>query len=240
MHISVSDRILIVAPHPDDESVGCGGLLAKYGPQCDILVLTDGRKGYRSTDSVDENKLVQLREAELKSAAALAGVRNVHFLRIPDGSVKLHEEQISAFDITPYSLIFVPNRHERHIDHCVVTAFFIGMKHRQRAGGNIYEYEVWSPLASPTDILDISDVIETKINMVAQYRSQTKYVDYCAMASGLSLYRGAGFEARHAEVYSYVRYRTTLQKLYDLLPGRVRRLLRNTYRGLKILKESNR
>ena len=40
-----TDKILIVSPHPDDETIGCGGLLAKYGPQCDILMLTDGRLG---------------------------------------------------------------------------------------------------------------------------------------------------------------------------------------------------
>jgi len=40
-----SDRLLVVAPHPDDESIGCGGLLLKHADKCDVAVLTDGRHG---------------------------------------------------------------------------------------------------------------------------------------------------------------------------------------------------
>ena len=40
-----NEKILVVAPHPDDESLGCGGLMSKYGKQCDVLLLTDGRRG---------------------------------------------------------------------------------------------------------------------------------------------------------------------------------------------------
>ena len=226
MNISGTDRILVVAPHPDDEAIGCGGLLAKYGPQCDILVLSDGRKGYRSCDPVDEDELVKIRETELRSAAAIAAVRNVHFLRIPDGTVSLHKDIITTYDITTYDFIFVPNHKERHADHCIVADFFIEMKKKQHATANLYAYEVWSPIAAPTDSIDISDVIKAKQRMVMQYKSQTKYVDYCAMALGLSQYRGAGFQAAYAEVFSYIRYRTTPQKIYDLLPGRIRKLLR--------------
>ena len=45
LSFSSKDRILIVAPHPDDEAIGCGGILALYGDQCDVLILTDGSKG---------------------------------------------------------------------------------------------------------------------------------------------------------------------------------------------------
>ena len=43
INIDEKARILIVSPHPDDETIGCGGILAKYGSQCDVVVLTDGR-----------------------------------------------------------------------------------------------------------------------------------------------------------------------------------------------------
>lgn len=227
MNISNTDRILIVAPHPDDESIGCGGLLSKYGSQCDILVLSDGRKGYRSTDPVDENELVKIREDELRRAAAIASVNNVRFLKIHDGTVGENKDIIMQYDITPYSLIFVPNRWERHRDHCVVPGLFMKMKRTQHAKARLYEYEVWSPLAAPTDSIDITEVIDTKLQMVAQYESQTKYVDYCTMALSLSRYRGAGFQSGYAEVFSYFPYRTCLKKIYDLLPNKVRAVVQH-------------
>lgn len=221
MKITESDRILVVAPHPDDESIGCGGLLAKYGPQCDILVLSDGRKGYRSTDTVDEEALVRTREEELLAVARMAGAKQTFFLRIPDGTVADHRKAVEAFDLTPYSLVLSPNGSERHRDHCVVTALLQEMKRRQGSRGLLYEYEVWSPLAAPTHVLDISDVIETKLDMVSQYQSQTKYVDYRSMALGLSQYRGAGFSCTYGEAYRFVPYRSRLAQLYDRLPGPV-------------------
>lgn len=56
-----SDKICILAPHADDESIGCGGLLAKYGSQCDVILLTDGRlNGNGNTPE----ETVKIREAE--------------------------------------------------------------------------------------------------------------------------------------------------------------------------------
>ena len=43
--IKETEKILIVAPHPDDESIGTGGLLSLYSNQCDVIVMTDGRYG---------------------------------------------------------------------------------------------------------------------------------------------------------------------------------------------------
>ena len=45
LSVKESDRILIIAPHPDDECIGAGGILAMYSALCRVLVLTDGRQG---------------------------------------------------------------------------------------------------------------------------------------------------------------------------------------------------
>ena len=65
LDIKKNDRILIVAPHPDDETIGCGGLMLKYGEQCEILLLTDGRKGYNSDIKTDEDALVEKKLEEV-------------------------------------------------------------------------------------------------------------------------------------------------------------------------------
>ena len=71
MKINQDDKILIVAPHPDDESIGMGGFLSLYGPQCDVLLVTDGRKGHKGTvEDIDE--FILKRKQEVKSACQIA------------------------------------------------------------------------------------------------------------------------------------------------------------------------
>lgn len=239
MKFSENDRILVIAPHPDDESIGCGGLLIQYGSQCDILVLADGRKGYHSRDTVDEEALVRTREQELRQAAAIAGVGRVFFLSIPDYNVADRQADVSAFDISKYDVILTPNHTERHRDHCVVTGIVARMRARQNRSAKLYEYEVWSPIAAPTHILDISDVMDTKLEMVSQHRSQIKYVDYRSMTLGLNKYRGAGFGFAYAEAYRFIPYRTPLQQLYDRLPAVLRTWIRKLRHPKVTHKRSN-
>jgi LmbE family N-acetylglucosaminyl deacetylase len=226
MNFTKNTRILVVAPHPDDESIGCGGLLLKYGPQCDVLVLADGRKGYDSLDSVDEEYLVQIRAQELQQATSIASVHQVFSLGIHDYMVAKNKTLVTSFDISKYDVILTPNAQERHKDHCVVTKYFEKMRNRQNPGALLYEYEVWSPISAPTHILDISDVMDAKLSMVSQHRSQIKYVNYCAMAKGLNQYRGAGFKSLYCEAYRLIPYRTPLQRVYDRLPAMLRCFIR--------------
>lgn len=45
INIKCDDKILIIAPHPDDECIGCGGLLSLYPEKCSVVVMTDGSQG---------------------------------------------------------------------------------------------------------------------------------------------------------------------------------------------------
>ena len=228
--IQPHERIFIISPHADDEAIGCGGLMLKYGSQCDILLLTDGRKGYNSKiDTVDENALAQQREAELRSAADLCGIRSVTCLRIPDGGVSTHADQICNVDITGYDYLFVPNQYERHKDHHAAAMLLGKMKQQQRARGRILQYEVWSPIPSPSIVLDISDCMEQKEQLVSLYHSQNKYKDYPRMTRGLNQYRGVGFDLAYAEVYAPLEIKSPLRRLYDRLPRRVRTLLHRLF-----------
>lgn len=219
-NIENDKRILVVAPHPDDESIGCGGLLIKYGQQCDVLLITDGRKGYASCDKVDEDKLAAEREAELKKSCEIANVKNVFCLKIHDGEGPKNKKTIREFDIKGYDFIFVPNHNERQIDHSYLLGVFKKMRNRQKKSIKIFEYEVWSPLASPTDVLNISDIIKKKEKMVSQFVTQIKYVDYVALTLSLNRYRGASYKTQYAETYRYVPYLGFLKSIYRKIPGK--------------------
>jgi LmbE family N-acetylglucosaminyl deacetylase len=80
--------ILIVAPHPDDETFGCGGLITqkiKNGSDVYILFLTNGEK---SLSTVPEAELIQMRRTSAINAVKLLGVseNNIHWMDLPDGS----------------------------------------------------------------------------------------------------------------------------------------------------------
>lgn len=228
MSLPINDQahILIVAPHPDDESVGCGGLMLKYGAQCEILLLTDGRKGYDSSVPTDEEELVQLRMEEIRHAAAIAKIEQIHMLGIHDGTLKHNLNIVQAFDITPYDFVFVPNHMERHKDHAPVLKAIQKMCRKQRAAAKIYEYEVWSPIPHPTDILNMDGLMGQKLEMVRQYKSQIRFLDYEAMTEALNRYRGAGYKVQYAEAYSFAPRQKTIKQVYQKLPCALRRIIR--------------
>lgn len=85
-------RLLCVLAHPDDESLGMGGTLAKYGAQgveTYVVCATRGERGWRGPKEEDPGleALGQIREAELREAARVLGVREVAFLDYIDGDL---------------------------------------------------------------------------------------------------------------------------------------------------------
>jgi LmbE family N-acetylglucosaminyl deacetylase len=84
------NRVLVIAAHPDDPEFGAGGTIAKWaaqGREIEYVLLTSGDKGGRDP-SVRPGQLATRRENEQRSAATALGVRNVTFLRYPDGLVE--------------------------------------------------------------------------------------------------------------------------------------------------------
>jgi LmbE family N-acetylglucosaminyl deacetylase len=80
-------RVLVVAAHPDDPEYGCAGTVARWaseGREVTYLLLTSGDKGSKDP-AVRPGRLATLREREQTEAARALGVRNVLFLRRPDG-----------------------------------------------------------------------------------------------------------------------------------------------------------
>lgn len=231
-HINPEDKILIVAPHPDDESIGCGGLLALYGKQCDVLLLTDGRNGHSVDFSGNEDELVLQREEELKKALALADVHGIQMLRIPDGDLYSHYPIVKKTDIRSYDYIFVTNHRESHEDHRVSCKMLKKMIRTQHAKAVLVEYEVWTPLTRPTRYLDITDVIETKRKMIEQHTSQIRDIDYAEKGISLSCYRGIYKNVAFAEVYAVSKDMGILKQLSSRVPKAWKKKIR------KVLKKS--
>lgn len=202
MRIQENDKLLIVAPHPDDESIGCGGLLSLYGKQCDVLLLTDGRLGKsKARENCSDEEIINTRLNELKNALKLCNANNLLTLNIPDSQTKKYRKRIYHTDIKGYDYIFVPNSHETHIDHRMACKCIKRMRLMGKTKAKIYEYEVWTPLRSSDWLLDISSVEEKKREMIEQHVSQIECMDYTTAGMGLSHYRGIGCRTSAAEIF---------------------------------------
>ena len=188
-------RTVVLAPHADDESLGCGGLLAllaRAGHAAHVVVVTDGTGSHPNSASHPPARLRALRETEAQRAVRHLGHGGrVEFLRYPDAG--LPDEASAAFaqvsrrlaglldDLRP-DTVLVPWRRDPHGDHEATWRLAAAGR---RPGVRWLEYPVWAwtrpddPACAPHGgeatawRLDISDVLDAKSRAVAAHRSQT-------------------------------------------------------------------
>jgi len=226
LKVNLSDKILIIAPHPDDESIGCGSLLLDYSNQIDILVITDGKNGCRlSCDYVKKN-IVSIRSVELNNAMRYARVNSVKELGLPDGSSYFMKNRINI-DTTLYTMIFVPNRFETHLDHMYLFDQIYRAKRRQHSNCKIYEYEIWTPLRKPNYYYDCGNDYTRKLELISHYSSQLAEYDYISIAKGLNMYRGAKLKRQFCEAF-YSIESSPIEKVFNLLPNSIKIYLRES------------
>ncbi|MEZ5409200.1 MAG: PIG-L family deacetylase [Acidimicrobiales bacterium] len=115
-------RVVVVAPHPDDESLACGMLLAAAAAgriEIRVIAVTDGEAAY---PGLDPAALAALRRAEQEAALAELGVAASALSRLglPDGAVADHTDELAAA-IAPHlerrTLLVAPSIHDWHPDH---------------------------------------------------------------------------------------------------------------------------
>jgi LmbE family N-acetylglucosaminyl deacetylase/glycosyltransferase involved in cell wall biosynthesis len=192
------ERLLVLAPHPDDEVIGCGGLVAQHAREergIRVLIATDGAEA--DANAKDRESYRSTREQESRQGLQLLGVEDVHFLRYPDRGL---EAAAVAADIRRHmvefrpDLIAVPSPVEIHPDHFALSRAFFELIQRDEtlfaelAMARVAFYEVSSPIR-PNTLVDITDVAALKQQAIAAHASQTGLRDYTAFAAGLNAYR---------------------------------------------------
>ncbi len=193
---SAHDRVLIVTPHQDDETLGCGALIAKYHKIIDILLVTNGNKG---NPEYTQEETVKIRNNELMQAAGCC--HRIYKMELEDSDFTYSLFKKMKFSFTDYDYIFVPNRNEAHPDHVKTYKYIQKAVRYQYKKPGILEYEVWTPLQRFNTYLDFSDFAFRKWNMIKNYRSQLKHIDYLNKIKGLNCYRGIFVQASYAECY---------------------------------------
>ena len=144
------ERVVVVAAHPDDESLGAGGLLARAhrsGLDVVVVVATDGESSHPRSRTHSATLLATIRRAEMQAALrALAPGAALHLLGLPDGGLAQREHDLVAalVDLVGdgrHTLVVGPWRRDGHPDHeaagrAVATT-------AARTGARLLEYPVW-------------------------------------------------------------------------------------------------
>jgi LmbE family N-acetylglucosaminyl deacetylase len=189
-------RVLVVSPHQDDESLGCGGLIARLradGRDVAVVFISDGSGSHRNSVSHPPERLKALREQEAIAALGILGVepQAIAFLGLRDGFVPFPGDPAFADAIERFcrywqghaaDTVLLPWRHDPAPDHQASWHIAHAALSRVAAGVRILEYPIWAwakpPEASMTrDVavwrLDIRDLRRRKRRAISAHRSQT-------------------------------------------------------------------
>ncbi|MGH3719622.1 MAG: PIG-L deacetylase family protein [Pseudonocardiaceae bacterium] len=223
--------VLVIAPHPDDEVLGCGGSILLHtaaGRVVHVLYLTSGERGNPHHTA---EELRRVREAEATAAARVLGipVSRLHFARFPDGGIlPTALDQVAVVmrllrKVRP-GLVYLPHAEDASFDHR--AGFELAWRAFGMAGSRnfpewgtephwvptVLGYEVWAAIGQPVYFEDITAVLDRKLTALACYGSQTagaKGVGQAGhvgpAAAHLTGWRGASTTGGHREAFTVPR-----------------------------------
>jgi N-acetylglucosamine malate deacetylase 1 len=198
--------MVILAPHQDDEAIGCGGALVlqvRTGNAASIVLLQDGADGHEEL-GMSRQALMELRNEESRSAAAAVGAEPPVFLghaRLAESVAQASEQVRGIIMERKADAVFVPFVLDAHPDH--LWANYILAEALKGIDWNVrvFGYEVWG-LCIPNVLVVIDEAIEDKMRMLSCFTWANGAIDYAHSTRGLNMYHsrmlGAG-ECRFAE-----------------------------------------
>ena len=189
------DRAMVVIPHPDDGEGGCGGTIAKWieeGTEVVYVLCTNGDKG-TSDPKMTSERLAEIREVEQANAAETLGVKEVVYLRYPDGAledttefrglivraVRKHRPDV-VFCTDPHRQTFSLHRDHRISGQVTLDAVFPYARdilhypeHRMEGlePHKVGDLLMWGT-EDPDTFVDITDTIGLKIDALKKHVSQ--------------------------------------------------------------------
>lgn len=174
------DRILVLAPHQDDEMLGCGCFIQqalRQGNKVKCVFMTDGSK---SPSDVDESTLIKTRKAEALKVAEKLKMELPEFLDMEDGALDNNDIEASNKIINIIkkfqpNIIMVPYFLDGHKDHCAVSGIFIKAMELMQLNARLFAYEINSPISvyGITHYVDCTNLMNCKREALKIYESQT-------------------------------------------------------------------
>lgn len=193
--VPIVGRVMVIAPHPDDDVLGCGGSLLKHvtdGAHCAIVYMTSGEAG---GGKKSPEALAAQREAEALNGAKKLGVTDLIFLHEPDGKLQISELVIekvrTVIESAQPDLVYVPHEVDGHKDHRATYSIVIEAIKRLGYKPLIMAYEVWTPLQTVTHLVSFDEkTMQDKLSALAEHKSQVNTINFIDAISSLNKYRG--------------------------------------------------
>ncbi|EDN71335.1 N-acetylglucosaminylphosphatidylinositol deacetylase [Beggiatoa sp. PS] len=193
-------RILVVAPHYDDEVIGCGGTLIRFRSQIKWLVV------------VHLTSQSNIRLMEFKQIHKLLAIDAHYVLNQEDGFCTQSNREavlslVNIIQIEHPDVVLTPHQDEAHIDHQAASLLTVDAIQKARFWEmpppatphrvpTLMEYEVWTALLCPSIIYDVTSVFETKCELLKCYSSQINAFPYIEYIHSLNSWRGILFNRK--------------------------------------------
>ncbi|BBI35200.1 PIG-L deacetylase family protein [Cohnella abietis] len=217
-------NVLAVGCHPDDLEIGCGGTLAKLASQGHNVTMVHVANGDKGHKLIKPDELIQIRRLEAKAAGQLIGAEVIS-LEVPDLSVKSDQDELISKlvkvirKVKPDYIITHPPedymKDHMEVSRAVFDASFAATvpnynnEADEEAHDKVAPIYYMDTLAGvgflPTEYVDISDFIETKIQMNDCHQSQIKWlyehdgIDFLDFVRTVSKFRGLQCGKAYAE-----------------------------------------
>lgn len=203
-----AERVLIFAPHIDDETIGLGGTIRRYadaGAQITIAIITDGKNS--NAAPVEADALAETRKQELRSIQDLLGFTDVRYLDYPDSEIKhvASSERFSELidEIQP-DTVYTTSLIDAHPDH-VYSAHLVAdaLKHTAHQPKVVREYEINCPVP-PEEInciMDITDQFPLKQRATEAFKSQVIAFDGFLALAEIKAAQTNETQARYVETF---------------------------------------
>jgi LmbE family N-acetylglucosaminyl deacetylase len=206
------ERVLCVAPHPDDEVLGCGGLLtawAEAGARVHTVILTCGQQGAGPTEAGFDAELPARRRQESIAAAAVLGTAEPLFLEFEDRALRCDHALVAALSqaIAQHrpQVLLLPSLSEPHPDHQATA--LAGLAAASQAGPSLHtvlSYECGAPLHANAHF-PIDAVAERKWRALQCFTSQLGVEDYEPHARAMAALRAFGLRPPCQQAESFFR-----------------------------------
>ncbi len=220
-------RILVVAAHPDDEILGCGGTIIEHTKKKDkvgIIIVSEGISSRSGKEKIKKEKIKKLHEVS-KKISKILGLKFIKFFDFPDNRlddinqlyvIKKIEQEIEKFKP---DIVYTHHHSDLNIDHKIINnATIVACRpFPNQTVKKILTFEIpsssnWIDFSnsqfSPNYFVDITNSIKKKISLLKLYKNEMRpwpHARSIKAIESLAYYRGSSNGLRAAEAFHLVR-----------------------------------